>query len=149
MENSTKINIIVFTFLIITLFMSYISIYCFIILLLGLLPAFLVTLIDNKKGKYLSKTVTLFNICGIIPIMINILLGVGSADNTAIKLLVAKTTWLYIYSFAAIGWILYIVFPRLTSAIAKAKLKQTIVAYEEEIRKIKEEWNITTDNSAK
>lgn len=90
-----------------------VSYYAFTFFVLGMLPAITAMMIDRGVGRFASKTVTACNFVGILPYLFEIAASY-EASISAKDLMANPETWLFIYGFAAIGWILIWMLPQLT-----------------------------------
>jgi hypothetical protein len=112
--SSIVLTVIAFGF--ITIGMGYVA----AILIIGLLPGVSAHMVDKRPGKYASKTVLAFNISGIMPQM-SAMLYSSSPNTVAQALFDNPMTWLWIYMFAAFGWLVIHLLPQITFLIFTIK----------------------------
>lgn len=116
-----------------------VSYYAFAFFALGMLPATVAIIIDRSTGRFASKTVTACNFVGILPFLFDI--GMTYERSLAAKqLMIDPFTWLVVYGFAMIGWMLIWVVPQITLLIftirADVKMKKLKAEQEEML----DEW---------
>jgi len=87
--------------------MSLISIYSIIIVLFGMLPGLIAMIVDQEPKRYVSKIVLSFNATGLSVYISKIIAAHESANALAIEFIMQQHTWLTIYSYAAIGYLVY------------------------------------------
>ncbi len=71
-------------------------------LVIGLLPGMVSLAMDRRSGKFASKTITAFNLAGLVPHVAGMLAS-GSPNHTAASMLLDFYIWFWVYSFAAFG----------------------------------------------
>ncbi|MET0154641.1 MAG: hypothetical protein ABW189_00845 [Rickettsiales bacterium] len=115
------------------------SYFAFAFLVVAMLPSILSSLIDRSSGKHASKTVSAFNVVGVLPFLFDI----GTQYDPA---LVAQGffddihAWAYIYGFAAVGWMLVWLAPQLTILALTARAEEKSYKLEKKQAQIAEEW---------
>ncbi len=109
-----------------------------ILLMLGLLPAWVAFIVDRGPGKAAGKCVMSLNVAGAAPYLVNLWTagGAGQMDNAFI-ILTDPSAWLVMYGSATLGWLIYFGMPYLVGAIVEmraegrkgqlAKLRKAIV----------------------
>ncbi len=122
------------------LLLSIHSIYLVLIILFGILPAMVAILIDQEERKYISKIVLAFNLMGLIPYVIRILRGKGLSDSVAIDIMVEPVTWMIIYGYAAIGWLVYWLIPELGQIVNDWIINSKIHKLNDKIDVLSSEW---------
>lgn len=131
---------IVFVFA--AVFVFVVSRYAFIFFLAGMLPSILVMFWDIKNHhKCASATVLCFNFIGILPYLFE--MWNGSSISESAKIMIGDLkSWLYIYAFALIGYVFYIIVPLVISRLFMMKFefrKQELVDRRAEIC---DDWEI-------
>jgi hypothetical protein len=125
--------------LLVIVWLISVSYYAFAFFALGMLPAIVSIVIDRGAGRFASKTVTACNFVGIMPYLFDI--GMTYERSLASKQLMAQpVTWLVIYGFAAVGWMLIWILPQITLVVftIRADLKKTKL--QEDQVKLLDEW---------
>lgn len=115
------------------------SMYSVIIVLFGLLPGLVAMIVDQEPKRYISKIVLTFNALGIAPFIIKILRS-ASGNGAAIEIIIDPRTWMMIFSGAAVGWVLYWVFPQIAIFLHNMKVNIRIKQLEIELAKLSNEW---------
>lgn len=93
-----------------------VSYYAFAFFVLGMLPSFLSIVIDRGSGRFASKTVCACNFIAIMPYLFDIVLTYDRSI-VAKQFMQETSTWVTIYGFAAIGWMLIWIMPNVTMVI--------------------------------
>lgn len=86
------------------------------IVVIGFLPGLSAYMVDRRPGKFASKAVMAFNFSGLLPQLAAILYS-QNANNTAQIMFHDPMTWLWIYMFAAFGWLIIHLLPQITFLI--------------------------------
>ena len=103
--------------------------YIFGIIVLGLMPSVVANVVEKRKKRFASKTVSAFNLAGILPYFFK--LGqMGNPNSAARELIVDPFVWVVIYGLATCGWVMVQVIPQfvflillIRSEFTKKKLK--------------------------
>ena len=147
MKNSVKKNqfsnfIIIFIifFCVSSLLASIISVYLVIVIFFGMLPSLIAITVDKDPQRYLSQMVLIYNSLGISLPVIKIIRN--SASNIFVIDIVMDPlmTWLIIYSSAALGWIIYWVFPEIAYVVNSTKNNFKIKILNQEAKLLTDEW---------
>jgi magnesium-transporting ATPase (P-type) len=110
-----------------------------IVVIVGLLPGITAHILDRRKGRAASRTVFAFNVAGLTPQIVTILLS-GNPNNTAQQVLSNPFTWLWIYMFAAFGWLTVHLIPQIAYLVLNLKAEFLIKKHEEKQEKLIDEW---------
>ncbi len=110
------------------------------LILFGMLPGFIASIVDRYLSRDLTKIVILFNFSGISPYLVQILFHTDQVQEIAIKLILTPHTWLYIYTFSAVGWIVYRSFPNISLLIKNITIQLRINELTNELEKLTDEW---------
>ncbi len=81
-----------------------------IVLGVGMAPAMVAYFVDRTGEKYLSITVGLLNVCGILPALVR-LWTEGQNYSSAFRIAGDPFTMLVAYGAASVGWSIYLVMP--------------------------------------
>lgn len=100
----------------ITVIMISISLYAFLLLILGMLPGIVALFTDRRAGKYASSTISAFNFIGLAPYLSKIWTS-ATPDLIAKEMITDVYAWFIIYSAAGIGWIVLWLMPQLGVAV--------------------------------
>jgi hypothetical protein len=124
--------------------LSMFSVQLLFIILFGILPGFIASIVDHNYNRYLSKVVLAFNIAGLAPFLTKIIAEILSdhrqANQIAIDIILEPKTWLYIYSFCAIGWVVCWCFPNTSVLIRSITVRLNIYELNEELNRLTKEW---------
>ena len=106
---------------------------------LGLLPGLSALAVDRRKDRKASHTVMLFNIAGLLPSLYSIAVAL-SPNETARSMLYDSFTWLYIYGFAAFGWMVVFVLPQIAFLVLTVRSDHMINKLEHKKKQLLDEW---------
>jgi len=81
-----------------------------ILLGIGMAPTIVAYLVDRTREKYLSITVGLLNVCGVLPALVG-LWSEGQSFSLALRLAGDPFTMVIAYGAAAVGWLIYLSLP--------------------------------------
>ena len=81
-----------------------------ILLGIGMAPTIVAYIVDRTSEKYLSITVGLLNVCGIMPGVVHLWSG-GQSYSSALQIAGDPFTMVIAYSAAAVGWGVYLALP--------------------------------------
>lgn len=107
-----------------------------------LLPTIIVTVIDDKPGRYLVLLVAIFNFAGITPSLLRLIRYRNDLNIVTEQILDDKGAWLLVYAYSACGWLIYHIVPVIAETFYKYKLKNRIAILDQQILYLKEEWGI-------
>lgn len=124
---------------ILALILSIISVYSVLLALFGILPGLVAMIIDQDRMRYISKIVVLYNVTGLAPFLVKILRS-SSPNAVAVDIIVDPHSWMIVYSSAAIGWVIYWVFPHIAISIYTLKVNLRVAELENELKKLSLEW---------
>lgn len=116
-----------------------VSYYAFAFFVLGMLPSILSIMIDRGSGRFASKTVSACNFIAVIPYLFDIGLTY-ERDIHSKQLMSQPETWLIIYSFASIGWMLIWLVPRLSLIVITARADMKTKKLVTEQKNLLDEW---------
>ncbi|MDF3047751.1 MAG: hypothetical protein K0R73_869 [Candidatus Midichloriaceae bacterium] len=120
--------------------LSVVSVYCVLLIIFGLLPSLVAIVIDQGKERYISKIVGLYNTVGVATYLVKILQS-SMPDMIAINIIIDPHSWLIIFSSAALGWLVYWLFPIVASYLYNLKINSRISELELELQEISTEWS--------
>lgn len=127
------------TMLAITASMLAISLYAFLLLLMGMLPGIVALFTDRRAGRFASGTISFFNFIGLAPYLSKILTS-PTPDIIAQNMIVEPFMWLIIYSAAGIGWIMLWLMPQLGVAVLVTRADMIINKSKTAQRALIDEW---------
>lgn len=112
-----------------------------VILIIGMLPAWVAFIVDPNPSKAAGKCVLSLNLVGIAPYLMDLWVmgGRGQMDK-AYVIFTDPFTWLIMYGSAAVGWMIYLGMPHLIGAFMDMRAehrKAQLITLREEILK---EW---------
>lgn len=111
----------------------------FIFLLAGMLPTIVASLVDQSEGRMQFKTVGCLNLAGMAPFLTE--LHVQHHASTAVQNVMGDpSTWLIVYSSAALGWLLVWLCPWLVKFSIEFFSDNKVKTIENEQQKLEEEW---------
>lgn len=110
-----------------------------IVVLSGMVPSMAAFLVDRTRGKYLTVTVALVNLCGTLPGLAR--LWERDQSYAAAKALAFDPFhWLASYGAAAVGWLVYLAIPPVLSAYYLRATDARIEALRREQAALVEAW---------
>lgn len=139
-KNHTSSILLGVLFFSIALIFAYISANLFIIIIIGILPSVVAISVDTEPEHYLSKIVTIFNVVGMFPYLINILFMMENIDNVTFNILSTPYIWFSIYLCAAFGWVIYICVPRIAYHFINLNIESKSKKLEKDLEEIMDEW---------
>ncbi len=96
-----------------------------IIVAAGMMPGIVASILDSRPGKYASKTVLMFNLSGMLPQFASIIMS-SAPNTTAQGMLTNPYTWLWVYMFAAFGWVLVHFIPQIVFLYLSLRAEYTV-----------------------
>jgi hypothetical protein len=96
-----------------------------ILLVVGMLPTVMASIIDSRDEKNITLTVGIMNFCGVIPNLIQ-LLEYGPTVGVALSMVSNPFTLLMMFAGAAFGWLLIFVMPPIMGYVLTKQADDTI-----------------------
>lgn len=81
-----------------------------VLLGIGMAPTIVAYIVDRTSEKYLSITVGLLNVCGVLPALVR-LWSEGQSFSSAFRIAGDPFTMVIAYGAAAVGWAIYLALP--------------------------------------
>lgn len=97
----------------------------FIFCLIAFVPSFVAAVVDAEDELTFSKSVFMCNFCGVLPIALKILATKMSLAQV-FDLMQDPVQWLVVLGAAGIGWLNYLVVPRIFASIIKGKAEKRL-----------------------
>lgn len=113
--------------------------YAFIFVLFGMLPTIVAMTIDRRVTRSASNTIGAFNLMGVMPYLIQ-LWNSSDVSQEAQHILTDVYVWFYIYSAAALGWIMIWIMPQIWANIVISRAHNKVAQLEQAQEKLVEEW---------
>ncbi len=111
-----------------------------ILLCAGLIPTFVAWLTDSHAFRdYRIRIIFAFNVAGCIPYIISINQQAGDF-NMAMKVVSDFNSYLVMYGFAAVGWVIVFVAPTVAAFVLQMMAKSRLNAVHNEKAKLITEW---------
>ncbi|MBA8667212.1 hypothetical protein H1Q59_04830 [Holosporaceae bacterium 'Namur'] len=139
-EATSPIGIGGFFITVLMVIIAVFSTHVLFLILFGMLPGFIAGVVDRYQNRYLTKIVLMFNFAGVAPYLIQIILNYSQAHEMAIKFILEPKTWLYIYSYSTVGWVVYWCFPNINLLIKNVLVQFKINKLNDELDKLVNEW---------
>ncbi|CAL7963675.1 conserved membrane hypothetical protein [Alphaproteobacteria bacterium] len=124
------------------LYVLQFSTYLCLVMLVWLLPTIVAIVVDTHPKLYFSVVVCMLNACGIMPYVLQMVMNYGDIDIAALQFLQNNSILLYIYSYASVGWLVYVIVPKLAEITIKARIERKMLNLELELEKLKTKWRI-------
>ncbi len=113
----------------------------FIFLLLALLPTFVAYYVDRSKGRPAFKVVAACNIAAVLPVIEPMIkAGLKFKHYDVSSVLHDPSTWLFVYTGAAIGWCLIYLCRFIARFVVTVAYEYNINALEHMQKRLVEEW---------
>jgi len=111
----------------------------FLILLPGMMPAFVTLFVDRQRPRHLSYTVGVMNFAGVLPFILTLAKN-GASLKAAAGVLADPLSWLVMYGAAAAGWGISLATPPLARLCIELRAQQQRRGLEARSRALREEW---------
>ena len=110
-----------------------------IFMLLGMLPSVVAYIVDKGPRRHIFATVAMMNLAGVFPYLLDIGLQprVGTATVQALN---DPMVWFFMYSAAAMGWVLVWLMPVLCGFGLHIAREGKVMKLEAECKKLLQEW---------
>jgi hypothetical protein len=110
-----------------------------ILLLSGLVPTMVATVVDRYRAKYLTRTVGFMNLAGLTPLVVHLWSNGLTMDGVAL-ILSRPINWLMMYGAAGIGWVLFLGMPSLARVFVDIRADQLQRELKARANQLVEEW---------
>ena len=110
-----------------------------ILLLSGLVPTMVATVVDRYRAKYLTRTVGFMNVAGMAPLMVQLWTSGLTMDGAA-QILSKPINWVMMYGAAGIGWVLFLGMPSLARVFVDIRADQLQRELKTRAKHLVEEW---------
>ncbi|MGB1546969.1 MAG: hypothetical protein ACPHIA_00345 [Alphaproteobacteria bacterium] len=112
-----------------------------VILIIGMLPAWVALIVDRNPSKAAGKSVMSLNLVGITPYLIDLwVVGQAGQMDKAYTILTDPFTWLVMYGSAAVGWIIYLGMPHIIAIFIEMRVGHRKAQLAKLRKEIIEEW---------
>lgn len=128
-----------FWFLVITVLLLIVALPTIIILVIGMLPAFVAYIVDNTKQKYAALSVGSMNFCGVFPALFEIWTGTHTIDGS-LTVLLDPFTLMVMYAGAAFGWVFFMSIPMFVSTFLTVVAQHRISHLRDVQKRLIGEW---------
>lgn len=111
----------------------------YLFIIMGILPSIIAYFIEISSFRRPFRTVFTCNIAGLLPFLVDLIHN-GNSPAKMMNMMGALDTWLVIYGAAALGWLLIVTAPLVTTFfidVARASFIQEIEQQQETLEK---EW---------
>ncbi len=110
-----------------------------ILLLSGLVPTMVATVVDRYRAKYLTRAVGFMNLAGLTPLIVQLWSNGLTMDGVA-SILSKPINWLTMYGAAGIGWVLFLGMPSLARVFVDIRADQLQRELKARAKQLAEEW---------
>lgn len=114
---------------------------------LAMLPAGLAILFDRTRGRFATKTIAACNMAGTLPYLFEIYIRY-EPDPATKEIMYNTSTWVFVYGFALVGWLLVWLIPQFSILIYAAKAENRAEELKKRQEHIIEQWGEGASNSA-
>src|SRR5215467_11297968 len=119
-----------------------------ILLLTGLVPTMVATVVDRYRAKYLTRAVGFMNLAGLTPLVVQ-LWSSGLTMNSVAGILSRPVNWLTMYGAAGVGWVLFLGMPSLARIFVDIRADQLQRDLKARAKHLVEEWGEEVTGKAK
>lgn len=110
----------------------------FLFICFAMAPAIVSLMLDRLPGKNTSTTVLLFNLSGVSIFVFQVLSGNRSISKLSDAF---NIHWiLVVYLFAALGWFIIWLCPKLVTSLSEFRYEKKIQGLEKKIAQLADEW---------
>lgn len=138
-SNKKKIGVKSFFILLFTVIVAVVFTPTTSIILVGMLPTLVAYLVDNSLEKNKTLTIGAMNFAGCFPYLLSLWKGENTL-NAALSYLENPKTIIFIYSIAALGYIINWLVTMGISTILKQRSHMRIERIKSEKKKLKDRW---------
>jgi len=110
-----------------------------ILMLSGLIPTMVATVLDRYRAKYLTRSVGFMNLAGLTPLIVQLWSNGLTMDSVA-AILSRPISWLMMYGAAGIGWVLFLGMPSLARVFVDIRADQLQRDLKARAGHLVEEW---------
>ncbi len=111
----------------------------FVLLTIGLIPTMVAFLIDRRPEKYAAFCVGGFNLCGVIPLALELFVQ-GRTFPALGHIIGSPLNWLIMYGAAALGWIVFSWTPEAVLRLMAFQDRKRIATLHRRQEQLVEEW---------
>lgn len=113
--------------------------YLVVLIVISLLPSGVAMIVDRRPRKFASKTVTCFNLAGLLPALFDTFMA-SDPDIAAQQQLADPYIWLMVYGFAGFGWLVVYLIPQMVFLYLVVRSDHTIAKLEKRRKELVDEW---------
>lgn len=113
----------------------------------GMLPTLVALIVDRSTEKYAMFCVGGFNLCGVVPYMLDLWFGVHSV-GAAYDLITNVFNIAVMYGAAAFGWVIFVFVPPFISSVLAALEERKVSSLRARQRSLIEEWGESVTRGA-
>ncbi|GAB5389850.1 MAG: hypothetical protein Alpg2KO_28180 [Alphaproteobacteria bacterium] len=110
-----------------------------LVIAIGLIPSMVAWFVDRSREKAQAITVGAMNICGLLPVLMQLWRGDHSMQQ-AMELVGSPFSWLFIMCGTAIGWGIFFAVPPVIAAGTKMTMESRVDRLEKRRKAMIEEW---------
>ena len=110
-----------------------------ILMLSGLVPTMVATVVDRYRARYLTRAVGFMNLAGLTPFIVQ-LWSNGLTMDAMAMILSKPINWLTMYGAAGIGWVLFLGMPSLARVFVDIRADQLQRELKARAKSLVEEW---------
>lgn len=114
-----------------------------IMLMVGLLPAFVAYIVDTTNGKSWFKTVFCFNLAGLLPYLAEVYFEKGNSASAMQSQMGDFTMWLVVYLSAGLAWVFIWLCPKVALLCLRGYHEYKAEEHTKKFERLKKEWGIT------
>jgi hypothetical protein len=119
-----------------------------ILVLSGLVPTLLATVLDRYRAKYFTRSVGFMNLAGLTPLIVQLWTH-GLTMDAVTDILSRPINWLMMYGAAGIGWMLFLGMPSLARVFVDIRADQLQRDLKARAAHLVEEWGEEVTGKAK
>lgn len=128
--------------------LAFVLRYAVLLLLLGMLPAFVARYIDTSDDGNNARVILTCNFAGVLPFLLD-LFKKGISSDSVHGMLFNPTVWLTMYGAAAFGWALVWFFPKAVHFVMEMVQTSSINALNAKQQQIVDEWGLEVEKTSR
>lgn len=119
--------------------LAVVSPYALTFVILAMLPGVVAMCVDKGAHKYASNTVIVLNFVGVLPFLFEMWKS-QEVGETAQRMIMDMSIWLFVYGAAAFGWVLIWGMPQMGAALLLARAEARVNKMRQMQQELVEEW---------
>lgn len=119
-----------------------------VLFVLGMLPTFVASYVDNTKERNNFRVVAACNFSGVLPSLMRLFRNGEITSDAVNAMLFSPNVWLVMYGAAAFGWALVWFFPQAVHFVLNMIQDSSVRTLNEKQQSIVDEWGLDVESSS-